>query len=75
LKTIIKKVFEEDDPPDSYIKRFGDNRARALVSAGEWTFASKSLWKEKIRDAVKKEEKVEKPKKKKKKKKGSKKDE
>ena len=74
MKTIIKKVFEEDDQPDSYIKRFGDNRARALVSAGEWTFASKSLWKEKIRDVVKKEEKVEKPKKKKKKK-GTKKDE
>ena len=67
LKTIIKKVFEEDDAPDSYIKRFGNDRAHALVNAGEWTYASKNLWKEKIRDAVKKEKKVEKPKKKKKK--------
>ena len=74
MKTIIKKVFEEDDTPDSYIKRFSDRRARALVNAGEWTYASKSLWKEKIRDVVKKEKKVEKPKKKKKKK-GIKKDE
>ena len=66
MKTIIKKVFEEDDSPSSYIRRLGNGRAQVLVDAGEWAYASKSLWKEKIRDVVKKEEKVEKSKKKKK---------
>ena len=67
MKTIIKKVFEENDHPDSYIKRFGDARARALVNTGEWNYASKDVWKEKIRDVVKKEKKVENKKNKKKK--------
>ena len=66
MKTTIKKVFEEDDSPSSYIRRLGNGRAQVLVDAGEWAYASKSLWKEKIRDVVKKEEKVEKSKKKKK---------
>ena len=64
MKTIIKKVFEESENPDSYIKRFGDARARALVNTGEWNYASKSIWKESVRDVVKKEKKVEKKKKK-----------
>ena len=72
LKTIIKKVFEESDTPDSYIKRFGDLRAQVLVNTGEWHYVSKDVWKEKIRDVVKKENKVEK---KNKKKKGNKKNE
>ena len=66
MKTTIKKVFEEDDSPSSYIRRLGNGRAQVLVDAGEWAYASKSLWKEKIRDVVKKEEKVEKSKNKKK---------
>ena len=66
MKTIIKKVFEEDDSPSSYIRRLGNGRAQVLVDAGEWAYASKSLWKEKIRDVVKKEEKVKKSKKEKK---------
>ena len=75
MKTTIKKVFEEDDSPSSYIRRLGNGRAQVLVNAGEWAYASKSLWKEKIRDVVKKEEKEEKVEKSKKKKKGNKKSE
>ena len=66
MKTIIKKVFEEDDSPSSYIRRTGNGRAQVWVDAGEWAYASKSVWKEKIRDVVKKEEKVKKSKKEKK---------
>ena len=66
MKTIIKKVFEEDDSPSSYIRRTGNGRAQVWVDAGEWAYASKSVWKEKVRDAVKKEEKVKKSKKEKK---------
>ena len=60
MKTIIKKVFEEDDSPSSYIRRLGNGRAQVLVDAGEWAYASKSLWKEKIRDVVKKSKKEKK---------------
>ena len=63
MKTIIKKVIEENEPASSYIRRLGDDRAHTLINAGEWSYASKSLWKEKIRDVVKKEEKVKKSKK------------
>ena len=56
MKTIIKKVIEENEPASSYIRRLGNDRAHALINAGEWSYASKSLWKEKIRDGVKKEE-------------------
>ena len=66
MKTIIKKVFGENEPASSYIRRTGNGRAQVWVDAGEWAYASKSLWKEKIRDVVKKEEKVEKSKNKKK---------
>ena len=66
MKTIIKKVFEENEPASSYIRRTGDGRAQNSVNAGEWVYTTKSVWKEKIRDVVKKEEKVEKSKKKKK---------
>ena len=66
MKTIIKKVIEENEPASSYIRRLGNDRAHTLINAGEWTYASKSLWKEKIRDVVKKEEKVKKSKKEKK---------
>ena len=66
MKTIIKKVFEEDDSPSSYIRRTGNGRAQVWVDTGEWAYASKSVWKEKIRDVVKKEEKVKKSKKEKK---------
>ena len=66
MKTIIKKVFGENEPASSYIRRTGNGRAQVWVDAGEWAYASKSVWKEKIRDVVKKEEKVEKSKKKKK---------
>ena len=60
MKTIIKKVFEEDDSPSSYIRRTGNGRAQVWVDAGEWAYASKSLWKEKIRDVVKKSKKEKK---------------
>ena len=66
MKTIIKKIIEENEPASSYIRRLGNDRAHALINAGEWSYASKSLWKEKIRDVVKKEEKVKKSKKEKK---------
>ena len=66
MKTIIKKVFEEDDSPSSYIRRTGNGRAQVWVNSGEWVYTTKSVWKEKIRDVVKKEEKVKKSKKEKK---------
>ena len=66
MKTIIKKVFGESEPASSYIRRLGNGRAQVMVNAGEWVYTTKSVWKEKIRDVVKKEEKVKKSKKEKK---------
>ena len=66
MKTIIKKIIEENEPASSYIRRLGNDRAHTLINAGEWAYASKNLWKEKIRDVVKKKEKIEKSKKEKK---------
>ena len=63
MKTIIKKVFGENEPASSYIRRTGNGRAQVWVDAGEWAYASKSLWKEKIRD-IKKEKTISKSKKK-----------
>ena len=42
MKTIIKKVIEENEPASSYIRRRGDDRAQDLVNA-------------KVRDVVKAE--------------------
>ena len=42
MKTIIKKVFGENEPSSSYIRRRGDDRAQDLVNA-------------KVRDVVKAE--------------------
>ena len=56
MKTIIKKVIEENEPPSSFIRRLGDNRASELVKTGDWTYTSKQQWKTEVRDANKKEE-------------------
>ena len=64
MKTVIKKVVEKNDHPSSYIKRVSDDEAITLVKTSEWDYASKELWKEKVRD-VNKKDKEEKPKKKK----------
>ncbi len=64
MKTVIKTVIEENDPPSSYIKRVSNSDAKVLVKTSEWDYASKELWKEKVRD-VSKKDKEEKPKKKK----------
>ena len=64
MKTVIKTVIEENDPPSSYIKRVSDSEAIILVKTSEWNYVSKVLWKEKVRD-VNKKDKEEKPKKKK----------
>ena len=64
MKTVIKKVVEKNDHPSSYIKRVSDDEAITLVKTSEWDYASKELWKEKVRD-VNKKYKEEKPKKKK----------
>ena len=64
MKTVIKMVIEENDSPSSYIKRVSDSEAITLVKTSEWDYASKALWKEKVRD-VNKKDKEEKPKKKK----------
>ena len=69
MKTIMKIEIDEDFPASSYIRRVKDVDAVSYVKEGEWKYASKSLWKEKIRDVNKKEESS------KKKKKRSKKDE
>ena len=65
MKTIMKIEVEENEPASSYIRRVKDVDAVSYVNEGEWQYAPKSLWKEKIRDVVKKEKKVEKSKKKK----------
>ena len=64
MKTVIKMVIEENDSPSSYIKRVSDDEAITLVKTSEWDYASKELWKEKVRD-VSKKDKEDKPKKKK----------
>jgi len=56
MKTIVKKVIEENEPPSSFIRRFGDNRASELVKSGDWIYTSKQQWKTEVRDANKKEE-------------------
>ena len=56
MKTIVKKVIEKNEPPSSFIRRFGDNRASELVKSGDWTYTSKQQWKTEVRDANKKEE-------------------
>ena len=68
MKTIVKKVIEENEPSSSFIRRFGDSRASQLVETGDWAYTSKQQWKTEVRDANKKEE----PPKKKTKKKGRK---
>ena len=54
MKTVIKTVIEENDPPSSYIKRVSDSEAIILVKTSEWNYVSKVLWKEKVRDVNKK---------------------
>ena len=56
MKTIVKKVIEENEPPSSFIRRVGDIKAVELVNAGEWLYTSKLQWKTEVRDANKKEE-------------------
>jgi len=55
MKTIIKVEIDEDFPASSYIRRVKDVEAVSYVKEGEWKYAPKSLWKEKIRDIKKKE--------------------
>ena len=56
MKTLVKKVIEENEPPSSFIRRVGDTKAVELVNAGEWLYTSKLQWKTEVRDANKKEE-------------------
>ena len=56
MKTIVKKVIEENEPPSSFIRRFGDTKAHELVKTGEWLYTSKLQWKTEVRDANKTEE-------------------
>ena len=65
MKTIMKIEVEETEPASSYIRRVKDVDAVSYVNEGEWQYAPKSLWKEKIRD-IRKEETTSKSKKKKK---------
>ena len=70
MKTIMKIEVEENSPASSYIRRVKDVEAVSYVNEGEWKYAPKALWKEKIRDInkdTKKEEVISKSKKKKKK--------
>jgi len=70
MKTIMKIEVDEDFPASSYIRRVKDVDAVSYVNEGEWKYAPKALWKEKIRDInkdTKKEEVISKSKKKKKK--------
>ena len=61
----MKIEVEENSPANSYIRRVKDVDAVSYVNEGEWQYAPKSLWKEKIRD-IRKEETTSKSKKKKK---------
>jgi len=63
MKTIMKIEVEETEPASSYIRRVKDVEAVSYVNEGEWQYAPKALWKEKIRD-IKKEETTSKSKKK-----------
>ena len=72
MKTIIKKIIEENEPATSYIRRLSDEKAKDLVKDGDWLYSPKQQWKTEVRDANKKEESTQT---KKKKKKGTKKDE
>ena len=56
MKTIVKKVIEENEPASSFIRRIGDDKALDLVRGGEWLYTSKLQWKTEVRDANKKEE-------------------
>ena len=72
MKTIIKKIIEENEPATSYIRRLSDEKAKDLVKDGDWLYSPKQQWKTEVRDANKKEESTQT---KNKKKKESKKDE
>ena len=72
MKTIIKKVIEENESASSFIRRLSDDKALGFVSGGDWLYTSKQQWKVKVRDVNKKEETIPKSKNKKK---GSKKNE
>ena len=72
MKTIMKIEVEETEPASSYIRRVNDLSAVKLVKEGEWKYAPKSLWKEKIRDISKNTDKKEATSKSKKKKKSKK---
>ena len=63
MKTIMKIEVDEDFPASSYIRRVKDVEAVSYVNEGEWQYAPKALWKEKIR-YIKKEETTSKSKKK-----------
>ena len=63
MKTIMKIEVEETEPASSYIRRVKDVDAVSYVNEGEWKYAPKTLWKEKIRD-INKEETTSKSKKK-----------
>jgi hypothetical protein len=56
MKTLVKKVIEENEPPSSFIRRVGDIKAVELVKAGDWLYTSKLQWKTEVRNANKKEE-------------------
>ena len=56
MKTLVKKVIEENEPPSSFIRRVGDIKALELVKAGDWLYTSKLQWKTEVRNANKKEE-------------------
>ena len=64
MKTIMKIEVDEDFPASSYIRRVKDVEAVSYVNEGEWQYAPKALWKEKIRDIKNKEETTSKSKKK-----------
>ena len=73
MKTIMKIEVEETEPASSYIRRVKDVDAVSYVNEGEWKYAPKALWKEKIRDINKDTKKEETTSKSKKKNKGKKK--
>ena len=59
MKTIMKIEVDEYFPASSYIRRVKDVDAVSYVNEGEWKYAPKTLWKEKIIDINKDTKKTE----------------
>ena len=68
MKTIMKDNIKEGEPASSYIRRVKDADASNYVNQEQvmeesWHYVNKGVWKEKVRDVIKKEDSSKKKKK------------